>query len=97
MDYTPKQPNQPAPSQPTYELKKDVTGKPPPKRGPQTITAVRYVKQEDGTETKQTQEIKVPYEPNPKCKRCYGRGYIGWVANTNQIIPCMKCFAPKRS
>lgn len=32
--------------------------------------------------------------PNPKCKSCYGRGYIGRLANSKAPIPC-KCIHTK--
>ena len=55
MDYTPQQPTQPPAPQPTYSLIKDVTGKPPEKRGPQVMIATRYV------EDKETKvQFKVP-------------------------------------
>ncbi len=94
MDYTPQQPQQ-KPQEPTYELKKDVTGKPPPARGPQTIKVVKYV-EVDGKEQKQEIEVKVPFAPKAHCKKCHGRGYLGFVAKTGQIIPCVKCFPPPR-
>lgn len=28
--------------------------------------------------------------PNPKCKKCFGRGYIGRDILTDHVIPC-KC------
>jgi len=69
--------NEPQPPQPTYELIKDVTGKPSPKRGAQVLDAYGY-------------EIKVPYPPKPNCKRCYGRGYVGMV--DEQVVVCKKCY-----
>ncbi len=89
MDYTPSQPQQQAP-QVTYELKKDVTGKPPPERGLQLISAVRYIKQ-DGKEVKHTINVRVPHKPKSNCKVCYGRGYKGWTAD-DQVIACPKCY-----
>ena len=83
MDYTPPVPQQSVAPPPTYELKKDVTGKPTPKRG------VQIIKDNRGN------EFKVPFLPNPKCKRCKGRGYVGHMdINTSMIglIVCLKCY-----
>jgi len=94
MDYIPQtipQPQPSQPSQPTYELKKDVTGKPPEKRGPQELTAIRMDR--DGKQVKF--QFKVPYPPKSKCKKCYGRGYIGFDAHTGNVFPCRKCYPLK--
>lgn len=29
---------------------------------------------------------------NPKCKKCFGRGFLGWDANGGMPVPC-KCLA----
>jgi len=31
-------------------------------------------------------------DPNPKCKKCYGRGYRGKHANTGAPVPCSCLF-----
>ena len=81
MDYTPQTQQAPAPA-PIYELKTDVTGKEPPKRGITIIT------------TSTGKKAKVPYPPNPKCtqKHCHGRGYVGVDTKTGNILFCGKCF-----
>jgi hypothetical protein len=94
MEYTPQAPKQPE-SHPTYELKKDVTGKPPPARGPQTIKVVKYVKVGD-KEERQEVNLQVPYAPKPDCKKCYGQGYIGFDSKSGKVIPCVKCFRSQR-
>lgn len=33
-------------------------------------------------------------DPNPCCKKCYGRGYLGRKADTGEPIPCT-CIFPK--
>jgi hypothetical protein len=91
MEYTPQAPKQPEPPKPIYELKKDVTGKPPPVRGPQTIPVVKYVKV-DGKEQRQEVKIQVPHAPKSNCKKCHGRGYIGFESKSGNFIPCVKCF-----
>jgi hypothetical protein len=91
MDYTPQQPKVEQ-SQPEYVLVDDVTHKPAPKRGPQTITVVKY----DEKGVKQTVEIRVPWLPKPNCKHCRGRGYIGFNVGSGGAIPCGKCYPPQQ-
>ena len=81
---------------PAYELKKDITGKPPVKRGPQTLKAIRYEEQEDGTEKKLEIEFRVPFAPKSNCKHCYGRGYVGFDSRTDGILVCRKCFPMRK-
>lgn len=35
-------------------------------------------------------------DPNPNCKKCHGRGYLGRKADTGEPIPCT-CIFPKES
>jgi hypothetical protein len=84
MDYTPKANNQQAPPT-TYELTKDVTGKPPEKRGEVIIT--------DKTGT----PVKLPYPPKQNCKKCYGRGYVGTNVVTGRFLICLKCYPMARA
>lgn len=35
-------------------------------------------------------------DPNPNCKKCYGRGYLGRKADTGEPIPCT-CIYPKET
>ncbi len=84
MDYTPQQPQPSAPTPPAYDLVKDVTGKPAKKRGPQILI--------DTT----GHAMKVPFPPNEKCKRCYGRGYVGNDTKTKEMIVCRKCYPFKQ-
>jgi hypothetical protein len=79
MDYTPQQPQQQV-AAPVYELKTDVTGKPPPKRDPVILTLPTG------------QKAKVPHAPNPKCRKCKGRGYVGRDIKSGNILFCGKCY-----
>jgi hypothetical protein len=80
LEYTPQAPKQ-QPSPPVeYALVKDVTGKPPVLRGPQVLTDARGHK------------VKVPFPPNSKCKKCYGRGYVGYDVKSKLPMPCRKCY-----
>lgn len=79
MDYIPKETPQQAPP-PSYELAKDVTGKPPEKRGVQVIV------DKAGT------QVKLPYPPKSNCKKCYGRGYVGTDVKSGRFIICKKCY-----
>ena len=90
--YTPQAPKQQPPPKSEYVLVEDVTGLPAPKRGPQTIKVVRYVKDKDGKDVKQEAQIKVPYAPKDNCKKCYGRGYIGFESVSGKVMPCRKCY-----
>jgi hypothetical protein len=90
LEYTPSTlKQQPAPKS-EFVLVEDVTGKPIPKRGPQVLQAVRQDK--DGKLV--TIEFKVPYPPKSNCKKCYGRGYIGFVndGGDRRLNLCQKCF-----
>lgn len=80
IDYTPQQPKPQAPAAPEYALVEDVTGKPAPKRGAQVLLDTKG------------HAMKVPFSPKPKCKRCYGRGYVGNDAKTGDMIVCRKCY-----
>lgn len=62
-----------------YTLIRDVTGKLPEKRGPQVIEAYGC-------------EIKIPHPPKKNCKKCYGRGYVGFNDITKQVAICRKCY-----
>ena len=79
VEYTPKEISSSTPPT-TYELSKDVTGKPPEKRGEQIITDKTGV------------QVKLPYPPKVKCKKCYSRGYLGTDAKTGRFIICYKCY-----
>lgn len=83
MEFTPQPPKQPAPKA-EYVLVNDVTGEPPVQRGPQTLTDSRGHK------------IKVPFPPNKKCKKCYGRGYVGYDTKTKLPMACFKCYPMPR-
>lgn len=37
-------------------------------------------------------EIVVPFLPNPKCKKCFGRGYIGRNVLKDLPVLCPKCY-----
>jgi hypothetical protein len=95
ITYTPQQPKQQAAPPSQYVLVNDVTGKPPPKRGPQVLKAYTQEKVEDTKERKQIiLEFKVPYPPKEKCKRCKGRGYEGTISYQGQhaVCICKKCY-----
>lgn len=80
MDYIPKETPQAASPPPSYELKKDVTGQTPEKRGEQIIT------------DKNGNNVKLPYPPKVKCKQCWGRGYLGTNVKTGRFVICRKCY-----
>ena len=100
--YTPQAPAQ-TPVAPTqFQLVEDVTGKPLPKHGPQTLIAVRYQKdtkslvktkkgQKDQTERRIELKFNVPHPPVENCKACHGKGYVGWIRGRLQI--CGKCYS----
>jgi hypothetical protein len=88
MEYTPTSPKQAPAPKAEYELKKDVTGKEPPKRGPQVINIIRY----DETGSKQVLPFKVPFPPKPNCNICNGRGYIGIDLKSGRVVICKKCY-----
>ena len=95
IEYVPQQPKQkPAPKS-EYVLVEDVTGKPPPLRGPQILKAYTDEKdQETGKRKQVILEFKVPYPPKTSCKKCYGRGYQGIVTVGKQqgVLLCRKCY-----
>jgi hypothetical protein len=92
LEYTPTPPKQQQQllANPEFVLVKDVTGKPPPKRGPQVLKAVHQDK--DGKPT--VIEFKVPYPPKANCKKCRGRGYNGFVTEGSDRLLniCRKCY-----
>lgn len=90
--YTPQAPKPQAAPKSEYVLVDDVTGKPPPKRGPQTIKVIRYVKDKEGKDVKQESQVRVPFAPKDNCKKCHSRGYIGFEATSGKLIPCRKCY-----
>ncbi len=90
MEYTPPTPKD-TEQKPTYELQKDVTGKPPPKRGPQILKVP--IKNEKGETI--LVEAKVPRLPKANCKKCFGRGYIGLDLRTSKPCMCNKCYPMK--
>ena len=76
--YTPPQPAAPAaPVQ--YQLETTVVGKPVP-TGPTVL--------QDGNGNK----LRAPWPPKKNCKRCYGRGFVGLDTQSNELIPCRKCY-----
>jgi hypothetical protein len=91
MEYTPQSPKQSEPPKPTYELKTDVTGKLPPVRGAVVIEAMKY----NNKGEKQIIKLRVPKPPTENCKRCHGRGYVGFDTKTQTPIFCNKCFPPR--
>lgn len=70
---------------PQYTLEKTVTGKVKPK--------AETPKQEPVVlEDAEGNKLHAPWAPKENCKRCYGRGFIGKDAKTNELIPCRKCY-----
>lgn len=65
---------------PTYELNSDMTGQKPIARGPTVL------------KDKMGNEKPVPFPPNPKCKKCYGRGYVGLDIKHGGLVLCIKCY-----
>lgn len=95
ITYTPQPPNPQAAPPTNYVLVNDVTGKPPPKRGPQVLKAYTEEKNKETKERKSiVLEFKVPYPPKEKCKRCKGRGYEGVITVGAQhgVLICKKCY-----
>jgi len=90
LEYTPQQPKQKEASKPEFVLVNDVTGKAPSKRGPQVLQAYR----QDNNGKQVVVQFKVPYPPKSNCKRCYGRGYVGFVktGESHALDVCKKCF-----
>jgi hypothetical protein len=88
MVYTPQAPAQQSAQTPEYVLVEDVTGKPAPKRGPQVLTAVRQNEKKEQIKI----QFKVPFPPKLTCKKCFGRGYLGFDIRTDNIVPCRKCY-----
>lgn len=45
------------------------------------------------TELKNIQEGEIPLQKHPRtsCKKCYGRGYIGFVGLHHMYKPCTHC------
>lgn len=80
MEYTPVLPQAPKSAPATYELKQDVTGQEPVKRGPQVL------KDRNGT------EVTLPYPPKKDCKKCYGRGSVGINTVNGRLVICRKCY-----
>jgi len=37
-------------------------------------------------------KLNAPWAPNPNCKKCYGRGFVGRELDTSVLIPCRKCY-----
>lgn len=69
-----------------YELLNTVIGKPVPPPPP-----VKSVILED----KDGNKLRAPYPPKSNCKTCYGRGFVGKDVQSNQLLPCRKCYPLK--
>lgn len=90
--YTPQQPqNAPTPP-PQYELKKDVTGEPPPIRGSIFIEVLIP----DKNNKRSKVQVQVPHLPKTNCKNCYGKGYVGFETKSQKILFCHKCYKPNQ-
>ena len=89
IEYVPQQPKKEVPKS-DYILVNDVTGKPPPARGPQVLKAIAA----DLSGKRIEIPFRVPYPPKAKCKKCLGRGYIGFqsVGEQKSILTCKKCY-----
>lgn len=79
MDFVAPVAQHPQPT-PSYELTKDVTGKPPEKRG------VFVLVDKNGT------EVKLPYKPKAGCNKCFGRGHRGVDIKSGKFVICRKCY-----
>ncbi len=90
LEYTPQQPKQKEAPKPEFVLVEDMTGKPPPPRGPQVLQAYR----QDKNGKQVVLQFKVPYPPKSNCKRCRGRGYDGFIKDGESyaLNMCKKCF-----
>lgn len=74
-------PQKAAPAQ--YELENTVVGK-PEKKEPVVL------------QDKKGNKLRAPWAPKAKCKRCFGRGFVGTDTKTNELIPCRKCYPWQR-
>lgn len=79
MEYIPKETSQAVPP-PTYELAKDVTGKPPVQRAGKVLV------------DKAGNKVQLPYPPKSNCKKCRGLGYLGTDVKSGRFIICKKCY-----
>ena len=67
---------------PTYTLNTDKTP---------NVVSTEPIKLEDT----EGNFLMAPYPPNKKCKKCFGRGYLGKDVLKNELIPCYKCYSKK--
>lgn len=61
---------------PTYELKSSASGKISPRL---TITVAGN-------------KIEIPYLPKSNCKKCMGKGYLGYDVKQSKVFMCLKCY-----
>lgn len=66
-----------------YQLEKAVTGK-VEKREPVVL------------EDTEGNTLRAPWAPKSNCNKCYGRGFVGKISGTDQLIPCRKCYSKAR-
>jgi hypothetical protein len=50
-----------------------------------------YQVEEDEVKNLDDQQIPLLDRPNPNCKKCYGRGHIGYNTIFKVYEPCRKC------
>ena len=43
-------------------------------------------------EDKDGNKLRAPWAPKKNCKKCFGRGFIGRDSETQELIPCRKCY-----
>lgn len=90
--WSPEQPKAAPVPPPQYQLKTDVSGEAPPTRGPLFIEILVPDKKNGG---RMKVKAQVPRLPNPKCKLCRGKGYVGFDIKSENVIFCHKCFGKK--
>ena len=47
-------------------------------------------------EDKEGNKLLAPYKPNKKCKKCFGRGWLGKDVINGGLIVCYKCYPKHR-
>jgi len=55
------------------------------------ISGELYYIEEDEIKNLDNTQIPLIKKPDPKCKKCYGRFYIGKEIIKNYYMPCPKC------
>lgn len=56
-----------------------------------TYTGELYELKEEELKNIQEGEIPLTKKPSTSCKKCYGRGHIGYVGSRHMYSPCLQC------